>query len=84
MPDVDVSIPGEVFKSMKLPENEKEELIRVEIAFTFYEKGALSFGKARQLAGMTKEQFHRELGERGIERHYTEEELEEDIAYGKQ
>ncbi|PSG98527.1 MAG: hypothetical protein BRC29_00180 [Nanohaloarchaea archaeon SW_7_43_1] len=79
----EVDIPQDVFDSIKIPEREKEREIRQELALSLYNRGALSFGKARQLAGMSKEEFHRELGERGIERHYTEEELEEDLEYGQ-
>ncbi|MFB6215969.1 MAG: UPF0175 family protein, partial [Candidatus Aenigmatarchaeota archaeon] len=44
-------------------------------------RGALSFGKARRLAGLTKLDFHRELGQREVERHYGGEEIEEDLEY---
>jgi hypothetical protein len=44
-----------------------------------YAKGLLSFGKARQLAGMTRWDFHELLGEEGILRRYDVEELEEDL-----
>ncbi|MBU4224990.1 MAG: UPF0175 family protein, partial [Chloroflexi bacterium] len=43
----------------------------------------LSFGKARELAGMGKYEFGRLLGERGIPRHYGREELEDDLAYAR-
>ncbi|MFP4021015.1 MAG: UPF0175 family protein [Halanaerobium sp.] len=43
----------------------------------------LSFGKARELAGLSKWEFHNLLGERKIERHYSMEDLKEDIEYGE-
>jgi predicted HTH domain antitoxin len=44
-----------------------------------YQKGMLSLGKARELAEMTKWEFHHLLGKEGIVRHYDVEELEEDL-----
>lgn len=43
----------------------------------------MSIGKARKLAEMSKWEFIEELGRRKIERHYTEKEFEEDIAFAK-
>ena len=39
----------------------------------------MSFGKARELAGMNKWEFHLLLGDEGIVRRYDMEELEEDL-----
>ena len=50
-----------------------------ELAIRLYAKGLLSFGKARQLAGMTRWDFHDLLGEESIPRRYDVEELEEDL-----
>jgi predicted HTH domain antitoxin len=44
-----------------------------------YQKGLLAFGKARELAGMTKWEFHLLLGEEEIIRRYDLEELKEDL-----
>ena len=52
------------------------------LAISLYERGYLSFGKARQLSNMTKWDFHDELGRRKIERHYDSFALEEDVEYG--
>ncbi len=38
-------------------------------------------GTARKLCKLSKWKFLEELAKRGIERHYTEKELEEDIKY---
>ena len=43
----------------------------------------LSFEKARELAGMGKQEFGQLLGDRGVERHYGPEELAEDLRYAK-
>ena len=44
-----------------------------------YEKGLLTFGKARELAQVSKWEFHFLLGREKIIRHYDLEELEEDL-----
>ncbi len=46
-----------------------------------YVKGALSFGKSRELSGMGKYEFGRLLGQRNITRHYGKEEIEDDLVY---
>jgi predicted HTH domain antitoxin len=43
----------------------------------------LSFGKARELAAMSKFEFGRLLGKRGVTRHYSWEELEDDLTYAR-
>ncbi|UMZ72610.1 UPF0175 family protein [Natranaerofaba carboxydovora] len=78
-----LSIPENVYSAIKVPDKQKEKVILKELAVTFYKQGYLSFGKARELANMSKWEFHEELGERRIERHYDSENLEEDLEYGK-
>lgn len=55
----------------------------MELALALYGRGILTMGKARRLAGISKREFLEELGTRKIERHYTIEELEEDLAFAK-
>ena len=76
-----INIPDDVLASMKLPE--KERFLNVELAIALYQRGILSMGKARKLAGMSKWEFIEELGKRKIERHYTIKELDEDISFAK-
>ena len=78
-----IDIPDDVLASMKLPEKDKERLLKVELAIALYQRGILSMGKARKLAGMSKWEFIEELGKRKIERHYTIRELEEDVSFAK-
>ena len=79
-----ISIPEDVYSSIKIPDNsEKNEVILKELAFTFYQHGYLSFGKARELAKMSKWDFHEELGKRKIQRHYDKDNIKEDLKYGK-
>ena len=79
-----IDVPSDVYDSVNVPEDEREDVLRRELAVSLYQGGMLSFGKARELAGMSHREFHRLLGDRAIERHYTVEELTEDLEYGRQ
>ena len=74
-------IPRSVADALALPEGRKGDELRRELAVTLYREDMLSFGKARELANLSKYEFGRLLGERSIERHYGPEELEEDLRY---
>ncbi len=79
-----ISIPKDVYRAMKVPEDKRDETLQKELAVSLYREKLLSFGKARQLANMTKWELHELLKDRNIERHYTEENLEEDLEYAKE
>ena len=70
-------------KSMKIPRSDQELVLKLELALALYQRGILAMGPARRLAGTSKREFLEELGNRKIERHYTREELEEDVAFAK-
>ena len=72
-------IPGELAEALRVPPKEQGPRLRRELAIRLYEKGRLSLGKARELAGMTQWEFHLLLGEEGIVRRYDVEELDEDL-----
>ena len=55
------------------------EELRRELAVSLFQQGKLSFGKARELAGMTVWAFQQLLGSRGIPVHYGIEDYEEDL-----
>lgn len=83
MKPIHLEIPSKTLASIKMPrESIKEELL-IELAAALYKKGALSFGKARQLAEMDRWEFSLELKKRKIPRHYGVKELEEDIEFAK-
>lgn len=76
---VQIDIPEECLRAIKLPEQEMQDRLKKELALRLYSKNLLSFGKARQLAGMTRWEFHDMLGQEGIVRRYDVQELEEDL-----
>ncbi|AWB27132.1 UPF0175 family protein [Halococcoides cellulosivorans] len=80
----DIEIPDGVYEAMELPEPDRDATMKTELAVSLYDRGVLSFGKARQLADHSAREFHRLLGDRQIERHYTSEELDEDLDYARE
>jgi predicted HTH domain antitoxin len=78
---IHLEIPDAVAEAMRLPGSERQQRILIELAVSLYAQGILSFGKARQLCGITKFEFGLLLGRRGVPRHYTQEDLQDDLKY---
>lgn len=58
-------------------------LARRELAVFLYKQGLIPLGKAREISGLSRIEFHGLLAERNIPSHYTENNLEEDLAFLK-
>ena len=71
---VSFEIPREVLHASRMTEDE----LRLELALHLFEEEKLSFGKARELAGMSVWDFQQLLGSRGIPVHYDVESYEND------
>ncbi|MCD6199774.1 MAG: UPF0175 family protein [Deltaproteobacteria bacterium] len=69
----------EIQDALRIPPDEQEGRLRRELA-RLYEKGLLSLGKARQLAGMEKWNFLLLLAQEGISRQYDKKELVRDLS----
>jgi len=78
-----IDVPPAVYDALNVPEDERDDVLRQELAVSLYREDILSFGKARELADLSQREFHDILGDREIERHYTEEELAEDLEYAR-
>jgi predicted HTH domain antitoxin len=78
---IQITIPDSIVQAIRLPEKRMTEELLQELAIALYAQGALSFGKARELASAGKYEFGQLLGEREVFRHYGQEELEDDLAY---
>jgi predicted HTH domain antitoxin len=76
MTTVSIEIPGEVMHATRMTPEE----LRHELAIHLFREGKLSFGKARELAGLPIWDFHNLLGSRNILLHYGVEEYESDLA----
>jgi predicted HTH domain antitoxin len=78
-----IDIPDSVARAMRLPQQWRKRQIEIELALALYAQGILSFGKARELAGLDVAAFGKLLGERAIPRHYTAEDLQDDLDYAR-
>lgn len=76
-----LEIPDSVAQAIRLPEKRMKEELLIELALALYAQEILSFGRARELTGMSKYAFGHLLGKRGISRHYGQDELEDDVVY---
>ncbi|SPE36703.1 conserved hypothetical protein [Candidatus Sulfopaludibacter sp. SbA6] len=80
---ITLQVPDSVAWSLRLPEGEVEERLRCELALSLHAQGILSFGKAVELAAISRYEFALLVARRGIPRHYGPEDLAEDLAYGR-
>ena len=78
-----LQVPDSVAQAIRLPEKRMQEGLLLELAVALYAQEVLPFGKARELAGATRREFARTLGQRDVARHYGKEELEDDLTYAR-
>ncbi len=76
-----LEIPDEVFHAMRLPPQEIEARLRLELAISLYTQQVLGLGKAAELASVSRSELNQTLAKRAIPMHYSEKELAEDLAY---
>ncbi len=79
MGQITIEIPEHILRSVKIPPGEMNDRFKQELALRLYEQRILTFGKARELAGLTKWEFHKLCGRAGIARNYDLEELKRDL-----
>jgi len=82
MSDLMIIVPQDIVQALRLPPDTLQAELQRELALALYTRGVLSSGKAAALAGMTRWQWEELLGARKVPRHYTEEDLARDSAYG--
>jgi len=80
---IQLHIPDSVAQAMRLPPAERQMQLLTELAVALYARGILSLGKARELCGLSKYEFGLLLGKRGIPRHYTADDLHDDLTYAR-
>ncbi|WP_017314860.1 UPF0175 family protein [Mastigocladopsis repens] len=78
-----ISISDSIVQALRLPEQRIEQELRRELAIALYTQDILSFGKARELAEMDKYEFGQLLARRPVVRHYSFEELNDDLTYAR-
>ena len=84
MKAVQIEIPKEVALSLKIPYDSIKEQLTEELAIHLYGEGFLSFGKARELTSLSRWEFAERLGKKRIPRHYSQEDLEDDIRFAEE
>ncbi|GAK56438.1 hypothetical protein U27_03400 [Candidatus Vecturithrix granuli] len=78
-----LEIPDHVAHAIRLPAIDQRQQLMTELAVALYARGILSFGKARELTPYNRVEFGLLLGRRSIPRHYTEQDMEDDLAYAR-
>lgn len=78
-----IEIDEEVYEALQIPEGERPQAMKQELAVSLYARDVLSFGKARALAELSHREFQALLGDLEIPRHYTDTELAEDLDYAE-
>ena len=78
-----ISISDSIVQAIRLPEQRIEQELCKELAVALYAQDILSFGKARELAEMDKYEFGQLLSQRGVVRHYSLAELDDDLSYAR-
>jgi predicted HTH domain antitoxin len=73
---VSIEIPREILHASRMTSDE----LKRELALSLFQQSRLSFGKAREMAGMTVATFQQLLGSRGICVHYDVDDYEQDLA----
>ncbi len=81
MSDVTIRVPQDIVQALRLPPDAVAVELQRELAVALYQRGILSSGKAAALAGMNRWEWEELLGARKIPRHYSDEDLDRDIAY---
>ena len=76
-----LDIPDSVANSLRLPAIEAEPRLRVELAIALYDQLILPFDKATELAAVSRQKFADLLAERGLPRHYSQDDIAYDVEY---
>lgn len=81
MSDISIKVLFDIVRAIRLPPDTIQEELQQELALALYQRGVLSSGKACDLAGVTRWEWEALLGARKIRRHYSDDEIDQDIAY---
>ncbi len=76
---VQLEVPENILQVLGIDRKNVSRLLRLELAAHYFEKGDLSFGQAREMAGISIYDFLDFLRKRGIPLRYDVSDLEEDL-----
>ncbi|MCB0521914.1 MAG: UPF0175 family protein [Lewinellaceae bacterium] len=71
----DLIIKGEILEKANISPKE----LLIDLAVYLYDKGRLSMGQAKKLAGLDQISFQKEMSKRGVYLNYGVEEFKEDL-----
>ncbi len=75
MDNINIEIPREIIQSARLTTQD----LKRELALVLFQQNKISFGKAKELAGLNVWTFQQLLGERGINIHYDVDDFNDDL-----
>lgn len=78
-----IQIPDVLARLLAQDEPREERGMLVETVCSLYARHRVSSGEAADMLGVSRPEFWHELGRRKIPRQYTQEMLEEDIAFAR-
>jgi len=78
-----LAIPDDVVSALRLPPDEMESELRMELALALYQRRVLPMAKAATLAQMSRWDFEELLCQRHIERPFSEDDLAEDLKFAR-
>ena len=84
MANITLAIPDDVVSALRLPPDEIEAELRKELALSLYQRRVLALAKAATLAQMSRWDFEDLLCRRQIERPFSDQDLEEDLAFARE
>lgn len=76
-----LDIPEDVMNALPSEAAEQRQFLLLELACALYRKGTISLGQGGEMTGLSRFDFGREVGKRGIARQYEMHDLEIDAAY---
>jgi predicted HTH domain antitoxin len=76
----EVEIADDILDEARIPPDERESVLKRELAVQLYARGILPKAAARRLSGMDRVSFDVLLGQRGTEWPFTVQDLKDDLA----
>ena len=76
---ITVELPDNLLGILNIPKDKLPSELKIQLALFLYEKGKLTFGKARELSGLSVWEFMERLSENKIPLRYDLQEFEKDL-----
>jgi predicted HTH domain antitoxin len=78
---VTIDLPDAIAAQLPAEPELRQARLLLELAVALYARGTISLAQGAELAGLSRLDFGREIGDRGIARHYGSDDLADDLAY---